>query len=233
MKFQTPLVAATLVKRYKRFLADVILQDDSEITVHTPNTGAMTGCAIPGSTVYLRNTQNPKRKYLWSWEMSTAANGALVGVHSALANSLIAEAITEELISDFHQFANCKAEVRYGENSRIDWLLSDPVLGNCYVEVKSVTMAQERVALFPDAVTARGAKHLQELMAVVAEGDRAAMVYCVQREDVDCFRPAVTVDPHYTELLRQAHAAGVEVYALAGSVTPTGVHMQRLLPIEL
>lgn len=233
MKFDTPLTAATLIKRYKRFLADVIMPDGGEITVHTPNTGSMSGCAEPGSVVYLRDTQNPKRKYLWSWEMSTASNGTLVGVHTGLANKLVHEAIGAGLIGDLGDYPERRPEVRYGESSRIDWLLQGEGRPDCYVEVKNVTLARERLALFPDAVTARGAKHLQELMGMVAAGDRAAMVYCVQRGDVDAFSPADDVDPHYGALLRQALAAGVEVYTMAADVSPQGVRLCRPLGLEL
>lgn len=237
MLFQTELTAATLIKRYKRFLADVIMPDGSEITVHTPNTGSMTGCSEPGSVVYLRDTHNPKRKYRWSWEMSTASNGALVGVSTPLANALVEEAIGAGLLADLGSYSRCKAEVPYGESSRIDWLLRDDAKPDCYVEVKSVTLAEEgaggRVALFPDAVTRRGAKHLQELMAMVGKGSRAAMVYCIQRGDVESFQPADRVDPHYGQLVRQAAAEGVELYARVAEVRPTGVRLTHSVPIVL
>ena len=233
MLFESTLVPATLIKRYKRFLADVVMEDGSEITVHTPNTGSMRGCAEPGSTVYLRDTQNPKRKYLWSWEMSTAGSGALVGVSTALANALVEEAIASGLVCDLAEYAHRKAEVKYGENSRIDWFLSDDDRPDCYVEVKNVTMAEGELALFPDAVTTRGAKHLQELMDMVAQGNRAAMVYCIQRGDVQAFKPADTIDPTYGALLREAASNGVELYALAAEVLPTGVTLERAVPVLL
>ena len=233
MVFEQPLTPATLIKRYKRFLADVIMPDGSEITVHTPNTGSMSGCADPGSVVYLRDTKNPKRKYLWSWEMSTASNGALVGVSTALANALVEEAIEADLVADMVTYGSRKAEVRYGENSRIDWFLSDESKPDCYVEVKNVTMADGRVAQFPDAVTTRGAKHLQELMHMRQQGARAAMVYCIQRDDVDAFQPADHVDAKYGQLLREAANNGVEIYALAAQVTPSGIRLQRSVPVDL
>lgn len=233
MLFENTLVPATLIKRYKRFLADVVMADGSEITVHTPNTGSMRGCAEPGSTVYLRDTQNPKRKYLWSWEMSTAESGALVGVSTALANALVEEAIASGLVGNLAGYAHRKAEVKYGENSRIDWLLSDDNRPGCYVEVKNVTMAEGELALFPDAVTTRGAKHLQELMGMVAQGKRAAMVYCIQRGDVQAFKPADAIDPTYGALLREAANNGVELYALAAVVLPTGVTLERVVPVLL
>lgn len=233
MLFERPLIAATLIKRYKRFLADVIMPDGSEITVHTPNTGSMRGCAEPDSTVYLRDTQNPKRKYLWSWEMSTASSGALVGVSTALANALVEEAIVAGLVGDLADYARRKAEVKYGENSRIDWLLSDNNKPDCFVEVKNVTLAEGEMALFPDAVTTRGAKHLQELMAMVAAGSRAAMVYCIQRGDVEAFKPADAIDAKYGQLLREAAANGVEIYALAAEVLPSGVTLNRNVPVVL
>lgn len=233
MLFENTLVPATLIKRYKRFLADVVMSDGSEITVHTPNTGSMRGCAEPGSTVYLRDTQNPKRKYLWSWEMSTAESGALVGVSTALANTLVEEAIASGLVGDLAGYARRKAEVKYGENSRIDWFLSDDNRPDCYVEVKNVTMAEGELALFPDAVTTRGAKHLQELMGMVEQGNRAAMVYCIQRGDVQAFKPADAIDPTYGALLREAAKRGVELYALAAVVLPTGVTLERAVPVLL
>lgn len=233
MRFDAPLQAATLIRRYKRFLADVTLADGREITVHTPNTGSMRGCSDPGSTVYLRDTDNPKRKYRWSWEMSTAANGALVGVHTGLANALVAEAIDAGRVGDLGDYPARRAEVRYGDNSRIDWLLEGEGRPPCYVEVKSVTLAQGELALFPDAVSSRGAKHLRELMAVRAAGARAAMVYCIQRGDVQRFGPADDIDPLYGQLLRQAHAAGVEVYALAADVSPQGIALQRPVAVDL
>lgn len=231
MLFESPLLAATLVKRYKRFLADVIMPDGTELTVHTPNTGSMKGCSVPGSTVYLRDTQNPKRKYLWSWEMSTASNGALVGVSTALANGLVEEAITAGLVADLADYPTRKAEVRYGENSRIDWLLSGVERPDCYVEVKNVTLAEGAVALFPDAVTTRGAKHLQELMKMAAGGARAVMVYCIQRGDVTSFKPADAIDANYAALLREAAKNGVELYALSAEVLPTGVTLNRTVPV--
>ncbi len=233
MKFASELTAARLIKRYKRFLADVTMADGSELTVHTPNTGSMQGCCDAGSIVYLRDTQNPKRKYRWSWEMSTASNGTLVGVSTALANGLVDEAIQNGLVADLSVYSQRKPEVRYGENSRIDWLLSDPGKPDCYVEVKNVTLSEGEVALFPDAVTTRGAKHLQELMAMVSSGSRAAMVYCIQRGDVDAFKPADAVDPTYGKLLRKAAASGVEVYALTAEVLPTGVTLKRRVPALL
>ncbi|MGB0867065.1 MAG: DNA/RNA nuclease SfsA [Granulosicoccaceae bacterium] len=233
MLFEQALQPATLIQRYKRFLADVVMPDGSEITVHTPNTGSMRGCSDAGSTVYLRDTQNPKRKYRWSWEMSTAANGALVGVSTALANALVDEAIAAGLVSDLACYGQRKAEVKYGENSRIDWLLTDGDKPACYVEVKNVTLTEGEVALFPDAVTTRGAKHLQELQSMVAQGARAAMVYCIQRGDVQSFRPADHIDPTYGELLREASKRGVEVYALAAEVQPTGVTLDRSVRVEL
>lgn len=234
MNFSEPFVPATLIRRYKRFLADVRMADGTELTVHTPNTGSMLGCAEPGMQVWLRNTQNPKRKYLWSWEMSETAAGTLIGVDTSLSNRLVIEAIENGTLTQLQGYDKLKREVKYGEqNSRIDILLSRNNQ-DCFVEVKNVTVkAGASTAIFPDAVTQRGAKHLEELMHVVSQGQRSVIVFCVQRFDVDCFRPADEIDPHYGKLLRKAVSQGVEVLAYRARLSPQSAVLQHELFVDI
>ncbi len=234
MQFHPPLIPATLHRRYKRFLADVSLADGSELTVHTPNTGAMSGCAEPGFTVYLRDTADPKRKYRYSWEMSENQDGVLIGVHTGIVNRLVSEAIDSGVIAELQGYGRIRQEVRYGEErSRIDLLLQGHADGrDCYVEIKNVTTIDgEGYGWFPDAVSERASKHLRELMTVVERGGRAVILFCVQRGDVLKVRPADEVDPRYGETLRQAIAAGVEALAYRARVEPGEIVLEQGLPV--
>ncbi len=234
MLFTPPLQAATLIRRYKRFLADVVLPNGEEITVHTPNTGAMTGCAEPGSTVYLRDVDNPKRKYRYSWEMTQNSLGVMVGVHTGITNQLLREAIEGGVVSELQGFESIRQEVKYGEEgSRIDLLLQGHADGrDCYVEIKNVTTCDENgYGYFPDAVSSRATKHLRELMGVVERGGRGVIFFCVQRGDVKAVRPADEIDPLYGETLRQALAAGVEALACRAHVCPDEVRL--VTPIDV
>lgn len=234
MKFTKPLIPATLIKRYKRFLADVRLENGDIITVHTPNTGAMLGCADPGSRIWLRDTQNPKRKYRYSWEMSQTANGVKVGVHTGLANHLVKEGIENGIIKELQGYSAIQTEVRYGkENSRIDLLLEAQDGMQCFVEVKNVTAVQDSTtAIFPDAVSARGTKHLRELMLMASRGQRAVIFYCIQRSDVAQMCPADTIDPLYATTLREALANGVEALAYRAEVSPEEVSLCTPVPVR-
>ena len=234
MEFTPPLTPAILLRRYKRFLADVELLSGEVITVHTPNTGAMTGCAEPGSRVFLREVDNPKRKYPFSWEMTENLQGVMVGVHTGITNSLVSEGITSGVISELQGYATIRQEVKYGEEkSRIDLLLQDHEDGrDCYVEIKNVTTCDAQgFGYFPDAVSSRASKHLRELMGVAARGGRAVIFFCVQRGDVQQVRPADEIDPIYGETLREALAAGVEAVAYRARVTPGEVILQTALPV--
>jgi len=235
MKFENALVPATLVKRYKRFLADVIMQDGRSLTVHTPNTGSMLGVSDPGSRIWLRDTRDPQRKYRFSWEMSETQHGVLVGVHTGLVNSLVEEAIRNGVVRELQGYAQISREVRYGvERSRIDLLLSDPAQGYCYVEIKNVTAVDASAqAMFPDAVTTRGQKHLRELSAMVKAGHRAVIFFCIQRNDVCGFRPADEIDPDYGALLRAAQAQGVLVLAYKANVTPQQITLTEPVPVRI
>jgi len=234
MHFSLPLRPARLLRRYKRFLADVELPDGSQITVHTPNTGAMTGCADPGSRVFLREVDNPKRKYRFSWEVTENLQGVMVGVHTGITNALVREGIESGVIAELQGYPTIRQEVRYGdENSRIDLLLQSNADGrDCYVEIKNVTTCDAQgYGYFPDAVSSRASKHLRELMAMAAQGQRAVIFFCVQRGDVQRVRPADEIDPLYGETLRAALAAGVEALAYRADVSAEAITLIRPLPV--
>ncbi len=232
MEFESPLIRGTLIKRYKRFLADVTLENGDQITAHTPNTGSMKGCSEPGSTVWLRDTKNPDRKYPLSWEMVEAKLGVLVGINTHLSNSLVAEAIENGTITELQNYDLIRREVKYGEeNSRIDLLLEAAKKPDCYVEVKNVTLVEGDIAYFPDAVTKRGSKHLRELQAMVKQGKRAVIFYCIQREDVKEIRPADDIDPEYGQLLREAISSGVEALAYTAKISPQGIELIKHVPV--
>lgn len=234
LRIDPPLFPATLLKRYKRFLADVRLDDGTELTVHTPNTGSMLGCAEPGMRIWLRDTQNPKRKYRYSWEMSETAAGVKIGVNTAISNQLVREAIESGIIEELQGYDQIQTEVSYGhENSRIDLLLKNATQ-HCYVEIKNVTAADARyLAMFPDAVTRRGSKHLRELRAMVEAGHRAVIFFSVQRQDVVGFRPAREIDPVYAGTLAEVVAAGVEAMAWQARVSPDEICLHQRLVIEI
>ena len=235
MKFVSPLIPATLVRRYKRFLADVILDSGEQVTVHTPNTGTMLGCAEPGSRVWLLDSGNPDRKYPLGWELSTAEAGTLVGVNTHLANSLVQEGIETGTLAELQGYQSLRREVRYGnEGSRIDLLLQHTARPACYVEVKNVTLLQKPgVAAFPDAVSQRGSKHLRELAGLVRQGYRAVLLFCVQRGDAEVVEPARDIDPVYADTLAHAVEEGVEVLAYRADVTPNEIFLQTRLPFRL
>ena len=233
MRFQSPLIPATLIRRYKRFLADVRLVDGHEVTVHTANTGAMTGCAEPDSRIWLRDSQNPSRKYPLSWELSTSPEGTLIGINTHLANALVEEAIKNGVITELQGYTRIRREVKYGdENSRIDLLLEHDFRVPCYVEVKSVTLVRDAGrAEFPDAVSARGCKHLRELIHVRQQGERAVLLFCIQRNDVSVMEAAADIDPLYAQTLQQAYAMGVELLAYRANVTTESITLEQNIPV--
>lgn len=233
MKFAAPLTEGILIKRYKRFLADIKLADGSEITAHCANPGAMLGLKEPGQRVWLSKSDNPKRKLAYSWEL-TEVDDTLIGINTAHPNRLVEEAIQEGTIAELQGYDHLKREVKYGKNSRIDMLLSSPGKADCYVEVKNVHMLRTpRLYEFPDSVTARGAKHLDELTDMVAEGHRAVMVYLIQRDDGDRLKFAAEIDPNYATALTRAHKAGVEAIAYVCRLTPHGIETYRSVPVEI
>lgn len=223
------LIPGTLIKRYKRFLADVTLEDGSVVTVHCPNSGSMKGCATPGSRVFLSRSPNPGRKYPFTWEL-VDADGFWAGINTGLPNRLAREAIEDGTVAALQGYATIRPEVPYGEHSRIDLLLEGPK-GRCFVEVKNVTLVEGGRALFPDAVTTRGQKHLNELMRVVREGDRGVIFFTVQRSDGNSVSPADAIDPEYGRLLRLALENGVEALAYRAMVTPGEIRLTERLPV--
>jgi len=235
MRFQSPLLPGTLIKRYKRFLADVRLDSGKEVTAHCANPGSMLGLAEPGSRVFLSVSDNPKRKLKMSWELvevDLGAGPALVGINTAHPNGLVAAAIGEGRIAPLSGYANLRREVRYGANSRVDILLEDEARPACYVEVKNVHLMRKKgLAEFPDSVTARGAKHLGELTAMVEAGCRAVMVYLIQRGDADRFSLARDIDKTYGRAFDLARSAGVEALAYGCEVTTAGIAVSR--PVKI
>ncbi len=224
-----------LIKRYKRFLADIELDDGRQLTVHCPNTGSMKNCADPGSEVWIQDSGNPQRKYLFGWELVQVEGRFWACINTGRANALIREAIETGVISELQGYDLIRQEVKYGdENSRIDLLLEASQRPLCYVEIKNVTLLEQNgCGTFPDAVTSRGAKHLRELMLMVAQGHRAVLMFCVPHTGIQQVSPADHIDPAYGQLLREAVAAGVEVYAYGATITPQEVTISHPLPVQL
>ncbi|NDW53391.1 DNA/RNA nuclease SfsA [Aliiroseovarius sp. PrR006] len=222
MEFPSPLIPATLVRRYKRFLADCLLTDGREVTAHCANPGSMMGLAEPGSKIWLEPNDDPKKKLKFGWRLVEHPDGHFTGVDTSVPNRALKAALEVRAVPGLGDYHSVRAEVKYGEKSRIDFLLEGD--GLTYVEVKSVTLSrQPGLAEFPDSVTARGTKHLGELAKMVGEGHRAVMLYLVQRTDCDRFDLARDIDPTYGQAFDAARAAGVEVIVLGTTISPSGV----------
>lgn len=231
MIFTPPLKPATLIKRYKRFLADAITPEGETFTLHCANTGAMTGCATPGDTIWYSTSDNAKRKYAHSWELTQTQAGDWICVNTLRANTLVREAIEQNIINELSGYAKISSEVKYGgENSRIDLLLQAENRVNCYIEVKSVTLLQHERGYFPDAVTLRGQKHLRELQSVVENGQRAVLFFAVLHTGIDQIAPAHHIDARYAALLAQVRQAGVEVICYGATLSPGGISLCEKLP---
>ena len=214
MKFSNNLIKAKFVKRYKRFFSDHILENGQVVTAHCPNTGAMTGVANEGITSWLSESNDPKRKLKWTWEL-TQENDTIVGVNTHNPNKIIQEAINNKEIKELLNYKILKREVKYGVNSKIDIFLQDDNKVNCYVEIKNVHLSREKgVAEFPDGITSRGTKHLKELANVAKDGDRAVMLYLIQRNDCNYFKIAEDIDIEYGKAFIDALNAGVEVICI-------------------
>ena len=235
MKVPAPLIRGRLIKRYKRFLADITLDDGRELTATCPNTGSMLGLTAPGSAVWLSKSDSPTRKYAHTWELIENDLGAgpqLVGINTNHPNKIVAEAIEAKKIPELKGFASLKREVKYGVSSRIDILLDDPAKGLAYVEIKNVhLMRTSGLAEFPDSVTERGVKHLHELAAMVAAGHRAVMVYLIQRADAESLAFAADIDPAYAAALQTARQAGVETLAYRCRMTLDGIELDKHVPL--
>lgn len=230
MKFDPPLVSGRLHKRYKRFLSDIRLDTGEEITAHCANPGSMMGLAEEGSRVWLSKSDNPKRKLAYSWELVETAPGGRAGINTGKANAIVEEALAEGRIPELAGYETCRREVKYGTGSRIDLLLEDPEKPPAYVEIKSVTLSRKPgIAEFPDAVTARGAKHMEELARRAVAGDRAIVFFLVQRTDAESFRVAEDIDPGYAKAFQAAVNAGVEALCYTCDISPEEIRLNRKL----
>jgi len=256
MQFTPPFEQGVLLRRYKRFLTDIRLNDGSEVTIHCPNTGSMKNCLFPGEKVWFSTSDNPKRKYSRTWEQAESDAGHIIGINTGRANQLAEDAIRAGVITELSGYSSLRREVKYGsENSRIDILLSDPVCSTdtdtpdtpptntestnttakpkCYVEVKSCTLLEQGQGYFPDAVTTRGQKHLRELMEMVESGHRGVLLFVVQHTGIDSVQAAAHIDPEYASLLAKAHSAGVEVMAYSAEMSPNGASLLKSCPVKL
>lgn len=233
MRFASSLVRGTLVRRYKRFLADVMLEDGRAVTAHCANPGAMLGLNAPGTAVWLEPVADPRRTLPFAWRLVELPGGGFAGIDSSLANRLTAEALAAGRIPALAGAARVRPEVRYGAASRVDFLLSADGAPDTYLEVKNVHFSrQPGLAEFPDSVTVRGARHLRELAAMVAAGHRAVLLYVVQRTDCDRLALAADLDPGYAAAAAAARAAGVEMLAMAAAIDPCGVTLASPLVIQ-
>ncbi len=236
MRFAAPLIPATLVRRYKRFLADVVLPSGEEVTVHVANPGAMLGLVSPGARVWLSKSENAKRKLAYSWELVEADFGGgveVAGIDTGLPNRLVAEALAAERIPELAGYDLIRREVKYGRASRVDFLLESAGRPPCYVEVKNVhLMRTPGLAEFPDCVTARGARHLDELADMVAAGYRAVMLFVIQIGSASVFALARDLDPAYGAAFDRARARGVEALAWVCGLTTEGIEIVRPVPLR-
>lgn len=233
MKFDSPLFQGRLQRRYKRFLSDIELATGEQITAHVANPGAMTGLADPGLDVWVSYSDDPKRKLAWSWQLVRVGRH-LVGVNAGLPNRIVEEALAAKKIPELASYEAVRREVRYGANSRVDFLLDDGDDGRpCYLEIKNVHLKRGKLAEFPDAVTARGTKHLGELANMVEGGARSVMLYVVQRRDCAAFKVAEDIDPAYAAALEDARARGVEILCYTCRVQRRGIDLDAPLPIAI
>lgn len=230
MNFEKKLIHGKLIKRYKRFLADIKLDTGEVVVAHCTNSGSMKSCLENGAEVYLTPVEDPKRKTKFTWEM-IKINGDWVGINTGNPNKLAYEAISNGLIPGLDGYTTVKREVKFGD-SRFD-IYAENEIERCFIEVKNVSMKQNEYALFPDAVTTRGQKHLKTLMDVKKQGMRAVMLYIIQRSDVQIFAPAKEIDPAYATLLKKASDAGIEILPMQAKVTPEGINLSGKLPFDL
>ncbi len=226
------LIQGTLLRRYKRFIADVELEDGTVVSAHCPNSGRMTGCSDPGSPVWISPASNPKRKLKYTLEMIKMPD-SLVGINTGVPNKLVAKAIEDQVIPELSGYGGLRMEVPYGANSRVDIMLSEEGRRDCLVEVKNCTLVEDRRAMFPDAVTARGLKHLEELEKALSQNKRSVMFFLIQRMDADVFAPADHIDPAYGAALRRVCTNGVEALAWDVDMDLHSLRLNRPLPCDL
>ena len=227
-----PLVQGTLIKRYKRFLADVRLEDGSVVTAHCPNSGSMTTCSTKGRPVYLSRSANPDRKLAYTWELIDMGP-SLVGVNTNVPNRLVKAACMAQVIPELAGYEEVRSEVKINPRSRLDLLLSDPLKGRCYVEIKNCTLVADGQAKFPDAVTSRGLKHLGELRKLLRDANRCVMFYLIQRMDAETFSPADHIDSAYGKELRQAVDDGVEIIVYDVNITLLSIGIGKKVACQL
>lgn len=230
--FDPPLIEGKLIKRYKRFLADIELETGEIVTAHCPNSGSMLGLKEPGFPACIQDAQNPNRKLKYTFKL-VKADGTWVGIDTSIPNTLVSQAIENNLIPELTGYETLKREVKYGQNSRIDILLQGNGKPDCYVEVKNVTLKEGESALFPDAVTTRGQKHLEELSQMVKDGHRAVMFYLIQRKDCNDFKIADQIDPDYMKAFKKAVQAGVEVLCYDCNVSTTNISLNKRIEPRL
>ncbi|CUU23020.1 Sugar fermentation stimulation protein A [Duffyella gerundensis] len=234
MEFSPPLQSSRLIARYKRFLADVVTPQGDTLTLHCANTGAMTGCATPGDTVWYSTSASTTRKYPHSWEITETKQGHFICVNTLRANQLVREALLAQCLPELSGYSGLRSEVKYGdERSRIDFLLQAEARPECYIEVKSVTLLQEGRGWFPDAVTERGQKHLRELSKIAEGGNRAVLLFAVLHSGIEDVSPARHIDARYAELLVQAQQSGVELLAYQAQLSSTGMRLNKSVRVEL
>jgi len=229
LKFESPLIPATLIKRYKRFLADAVLADGSEITAHCPNTGSMRSCGEPGDTIMLSHNPSPKRKLSYTWEYTKTHKG-YIGINTQRPNRIVEEAISRQQIPSLSGYDHIRREVPYGDRSRIDLLLEDKKKGRCWIEIKNVTLIEGDKLLFPDAITSRGLKHIKELQHMLLSGDRCVLFFLINRPDGKSFSPAIHIDEAWSRQLAMAADEGLEIMAYRAKSLVTGVSLGKEVP---
>jgi sugar fermentation stimulation protein A len=230
-KFKKPIILVRFTKRLNRFVAQFVSDNNEIIYAHTPNTGSMKGLLVPGAPCLLRNSQNPERKYLYSW-IGVKIDNTWVGIDTLLTNKLVEILINNKKIEPLKNFTKILREQKIGEHSRIDLVIFNDN-EKTYLEVKNVTLVENNIAKFPDAVTKRGKKHLVELMKKIDEGENSCMVYVIQRDDATSFQPAENIDPEYSQTLKMAYSKGVKIIAVSLSVSPEGLSFVKLLPFKI
>ncbi|WP_299804294.1 DNA/RNA nuclease SfsA [uncultured Shewanella sp.] len=234
MEFSPSFETGVLIQRYKRFLTDITIDNGEQVTIHCPNTGSMKNCLFPGEKVWFSTSDNPKRKYSRTWELAQTPDGHIIGINTGRANALAEEAIQAGVITELQGYDSLRREVKYGsENSRIDILLEDTEKPNCYIEVKSCTLLEEGQGYFPDAVTARGQKHLRELMEMVEQGQRAVLLFVVQHSGINSVQAAAHIDAEYAQLLSEAYCKGVEIIAYSTDSSPSGATLVKSCPVKI
>ena len=234
MRFQTPLVPARLLRRYKRFLADVLLEDGQEVTAYCPNPGSMMGLCKAGTRILIEPNSDPRKRLKYAWRLVVHENGQMTGIDTGAANKIVKEALTACKIALFETYKTLRSEVKYGTKSRVDFLLTEQGQKDIYLEVKSVSlMRQKGVAEFPDSVTKRGLKHLQELARVVEMGHRGVLLFLIQRNDCHVCDIARDIDPEYAEGVEDALSRGVEILCMSSHLSKDGIHIDKPVPFGL